>query len=99
MPGLVAVSFLIFRTHLARVWTSRRALAAIPPIVAALAARFDRHNTPATIAVNLGWLLLLQVIVPLVTLVAGSAVVAEEIEDRTITYLFSRPIPRASLLF
>ena len=27
-----------------------------------------------------------------------SAVIAEEIEDRTITYLFTRPIPRAAIL-
>jgi ABC-2 type transport system permease protein len=31
-------------------------------------------------------------------LLSGSAVVTEEIEDRTITYLFSRPIPRAAVL-
>lgn len=103
MAILLRATLLLFRTHLVRVWRSRRSLAcvllaALPPLVAALVTQ-ARHRTSATdIATHLGWLLLLQVVVPLVTLVAGSAVVAEELEDRTATYLFSRPIPRAAVL-
>jgi ABC-type transport system involved in multi-copper enzyme maturation permease subunit len=41
---------------------------------------------------------MLQVLVPLLALILGSAVITEEIEDRTITYLLTRPIPRASIL-
>ncbi|HEX6811173.1 MAG TPA: ABC transporter permease subunit [Planctomycetota bacterium] len=102
MPGLARSTWLLFRTQLSRVWWSRRALAcmalaAATPALAWLVAAFD--ETPgAEIATHLGWMLLLQVIVPLVALVSGSAVVTEEIEDRTISYLFSRPIPRASVL-
>jgi ABC-type Na+ efflux pump permease subunit len=47
---------------------------------------------------HMGWFFQVQTIVPLMALVMGSAVVAEEIEDRTITYLFTRPIPRGSIL-
>jgi ABC-type transport system involved in multi-copper enzyme maturation permease subunit len=50
------------------------------------------------VAVHIGWLLLVQVVVPLCALVCGSAVVTEEIENRTITYLFTRPIPRSAVL-
>jgi ABC-type transport system involved in multi-copper enzyme maturation permease subunit len=102
MPGLVTSTWLLFRTQLSRVWWSRRALAclglaAATPVLAWLVAAFG--EVPGVeIATNLGWLLLLQVIVPLLALVLGSAVVTEEIEDRTISYLFSRPIPRASVL-
>jgi ABC-2 type transport system permease protein len=103
MPGLAPSTLLLFRTHLRRVWWSRRALAclalaAIPPLVAGLVASVSTRTSGASIATHLGWLLLLQVVVPLLALVAGSAVVTEEIEDRTITYLFTRPIPRASVL-
>ncbi|HEU4418425.1 MAG TPA: ABC transporter permease subunit [Planctomycetota bacterium] len=102
MPGLATSTWLLFRTQLSRVWWSRRAhaclaLAAATPVIAWLAAAFG-ENSGAVIATTLGWMLLLQVIVPLLALVAGSAVITEEIEDRTISYLFSRPIPRASVL-
>ena len=50
------------------------------------------------ILAEIGWVLMVQGTVPLVALILGSAVVAEEIEDRTITYLFTRPIPRAAVL-
>lgn len=102
MPGLATSTWLLFRTQLSRVWWGRRALACVAlaagaPVLAWLVAGFGEVSG-AEIATNLGWLLLLQVIVPLLALVAGSAVVTEEIEDRTISYLFSRPIPRASVL-
>ena len=103
MAETLRITLLLFRTHLVRVWTSRRALAclllgAIPPGVAALVGRLRDTIPPESLATHLGWLLVLQVIVPLVTLVAGSAVVAEEVEDRTLSYLFSRPIPRPAVL-
>jgi len=102
MPGLATSTWLLFRTQFSRVWWSRRALAcfalaATTPAMAWIVAAFS-ETSGAEIATNLGWLLLLQVIVPLLALVSGSAVITEEIEDRTITYLFSRPIPRAAVL-
>jgi ABC-type transport system involved in multi-copper enzyme maturation permease subunit len=74
-------------------------VALLPAACAALIAGAAKRASPAMLATHFGWLVLLQIVVPLVALVAGSAVVAEEIEDRTITYLFTRPIPRAALLF
>jgi ABC-2 type transport system permease protein len=103
MPGLVEATILLFRTQVARVWWSRRtlaclALAAAPPAMAWIIAHINTRIPPAGIATHLGWLLLVQIVTPLCALVCGSAVVTEEIEDRTITYLFSRPIPRAAVL-
>jgi ABC-2 type transport system permease protein len=103
MRTFVAATVLLFRTQLARVVWSRRslaclALAAAPPFLAWVASRFNTRISGASIAVHIGWLLLIQVITPLCALVCGSAVVTEEIEDRTITYLFSRPIPRSAVL-
>ena len=103
MRSLASATFLLFRTQLARVGWSRRylaclALAAAPPFLAWLLSRFATRIPGGMIAVHIGWLLLVQVITPLCALVCGSAVVTEEIEDRTITYLFSRPIPRSAVL-
>ena len=45
------------------------------------------------------WLSLavLQVVAPLVGLVLGSIVISEEVEARTITYIFTRPVHRSAL--
>ncbi len=45
------------------------------------------------------WLLYIRFIVPLLGVFYGTALIADEVEDRTITYLFTRPIPRAAVLF
>ncbi|MFO1011090.1 MAG: ABC transporter permease [Planctomycetota bacterium] len=94
---------LLFTTYLRRLAWSRRSvvcvvLAALAPVLALCLARFGKHTDATTIAVHVGFLLELQIIVPILALVAGSAAVAEEVEDRTITFLVSRPIPRAAIL-
>jgi ABC-type transport system involved in multi-copper enzyme maturation permease subunit len=94
---------LFFRTHLYRLaWSQRSlicvAIAFLPALIGLAAAALTRRTSPAELAVHLGFLQL-QVILPVLALIAGSAAVAEEVEDRTITFLFTRPIPRPSLLF
>ncbi len=44
------------------------------------------------------WLLYLRFIVPVLGTFYGTALIADEVEDRTITYLFTRPIPRGAIL-
>ena len=44
------------------------------------------------------WLLYLRFIVPVLGVFYGTALVADEVEDKTITYLFTRPIPRGAVL-
>jgi ABC-type transport system involved in multi-copper enzyme maturation permease subunit len=44
------------------------------------------------------WLLYLRFIVPVLGVFYGTALIADEVEDKTITYLFTRPIPRGSVL-
>jgi ABC-2 type transport system permease protein len=44
------------------------------------------------------WLLYLRFVVPVLGAFYGTALVADEVEDRTITYLFTRPIPRGSIV-
>jgi len=45
------------------------------------------------------WLLYIRFIVPILGVFYGTALIADEVEDKTITYLFTRPIPRSAVLF
>jgi ABC-2 type transport system permease protein len=103
MRETVRTSILFFGTHLRRSLTSRRtlvcaALVVLPAALAWVLALFARRISSTDIATHLGWLLLLQVVLPILSLLGGTAVVAREIEDRTITFVLTRPVPRAALL-
>jgi ABC-type transport system involved in multi-copper enzyme maturation permease subunit len=45
------------------------------------------------------WLLYIRFIVPVLGVFYGTSLIADEIDDKTITYLFTRPIPRRAVLF
>jgi len=44
------------------------------------------------------WMLFLRFIVPVLGVFYGTALMADEVEDKTVTYLFTRPIPRGAVL-
>ncbi len=44
------------------------------------------------------WLLYLRFTVPVLGVFYGTSLIADEVEDKTITYLFTRPIPRGAVL-
>src|SRR4030095_4386596 len=44
------------------------------------------------------WLLYIRFIVPVLGIFYGTALIADEVDDKTITYLFTRPIPRSAVL-
>ena len=44
------------------------------------------------------WVLFLRFIVPVLGVFYGTALMADEVEDKTLTYLFTRPIPRGAVL-
>jgi ABC-2 type transport system permease protein len=45
------------------------------------------------------WLLYIRFIVPVLGIFYGTSLIADEIDDKTITYLFTRPIPRSAVLY
>jgi ABC-2 type transport system permease protein len=45
------------------------------------------------------WLLFIRFIVPVLGVFYGTSLIADEVEDKTITYLFTRPIPRRAVLY
>jgi len=44
------------------------------------------------------WMLYVRFIVPVLGVFYGTALMADEVEDKTLTYLFTRPIPRGAVL-
>jgi ABC-type transport system involved in multi-copper enzyme maturation permease subunit len=44
------------------------------------------------------WLLYLRFVVPVLGAFYGTSLVSDEVEDRTITYLFTRPVPRGAVI-
>jgi ABC-2 type transport system permease protein len=105
MKDLLRASWILFQVHLLRTVRTKRGLiavllAALPVGIALLISTVSRFEDPPRIEdlMLVLWFLLIQTITPLISLVMASAVIAEEIEDRTITYLFTRPIPRSAIL-
>src|SRR6266850_4936755 len=45
------------------------------------------------------WMLFVRFVVPVLGVFYGTALIADEVDDKTITYLFTRPIQRSAVLF
>src|SRR5262249_13086423 len=45
------------------------------------------------------WVLYIRFIIPVLGVFYGTALIADEVEDKTITYRFARPTPRSAVLF
>ena len=113
-PGLMASTMRIFDLSLGQMLWSRRSvflglllggpvlLALVLRIVDTLHASGFKVNGAAiggsTIFGMMIWLLFIRFIVPVLGVFYGTSLIADEVEDKTITYLFTRPIPRASVL-
>ena len=113
-PSLLTAALRIFDLSLGDMLWSRRsvflALVVGGPVIIALIARtVELFNLPAlrvngvrvsgTVMFGLMiWMLYLWLIVPLLGMFYGTSLIADEVEDKTITYLFTRPIPRGAVL-
>ena len=65
------------------------------------AAPMSVNNTAVTGPIVFGlmlWVFFLRFSVPVLGVFYGTSLIADEVEDKTITYLFSRPIPRSAIL-
>jgi ABC-type transport system involved in multi-copper enzyme maturation permease subunit len=113
-PSLMTASLRVFDISLGEMLWSRRtvflALIVGGPVAIAVILRIvDAFNVPAMrvngVALNgpsifglMLWFLFLRFIIPILGVFYGTALIADEVEDKTITYLFTRPISRASVL-
>ena len=104
MISFLRATAILWRTHLVRVLLTKRIALVllgclVPPTIAwAVLTIPDRPGAPIEAFLFPSWYLVMQLMVPLAAVIAGSAVISEEVEDRTITYLLTRPIPRPAVL-
>ena len=111
---LLAPARRIFELALGVMLWSRRswfmALAAGAPVVLAIVTRLALADGHAVLIINGGRVdsaatfdtaisvLYLRFIVPALSVFYGTSLIADEVEDRTITYLFTRPIARGAIV-
>jgi ABC-2 type transport system permease protein len=114
MPTLWASALRVFDLSLGEMLWSRRtvflALIVGGPVAIAFVLRVvDLMHVPAmkVNGIRMGgasifglllWFLFLRFIVPILGIFYGTSLIADEVEDKTITYLFTRPIPRSSVV-
>src|SRR5262245_26787812 len=113
LPTTVGSAMRVFELSFAQLLWSRRSLflallAGAPVVLAALIrlvsssiGQFQIHGariSGVTVFGAMIWLLYVRFIVPVLGVFYGTALLADEIEDKTITYLFTRPIPRRAVL-
>ena len=113
-PPLASSALRIFDLSLGEMLWSRRSvfLGVLlgGPVVMALGLRIVSVLYPTGMQVNgariagtmifggMVWALFINIIVPLLGVFYGTSLIADEVEDKTITYLFTRPIPRRAVL-
>jgi ABC-2 type transport system permease protein len=94
-------------------WSRRTIFMALvvgSPVLLAIVARIVQASGIAPLRVNgvrvdaasmfgmMIWVLFLRFIVPVLGVFYGTSLVADEVEDKTITYLFTRPVRRGAVL-
>jgi ABC-type transport system involved in multi-copper enzyme maturation permease subunit len=113
-PGLLSSSARVFDLSLGQMLWSRRSvfLGVLlgGPVVLAVALRVVMAFETSGVRVNgaaisgssifgmMVWLLYIRFIVPVLGVFYGTSLIADEVDDKTITYLFTRPIPRSAVL-
>ena len=114
-PGFLYASLRVFDLSVGEMLWSRRTvfmalLVGVPVVIGCVlralyefgAPVFSANNHAVAGPVIFGfafWLLYIRFTVPLLGVFYGTSLIADEVEDKTITYLFSRPIPRGAVLF
>jgi ABC-type transport system involved in multi-copper enzyme maturation permease subunit len=113
-PGFFAAGFRIFDLSLSEMLWSRRTIfmalvVGAPVLIAVLLRLLDalgapvfqvngmRMAGPAIFGLMI-WVFYLRFTVPVLGVFYGTSLIADEVEDKTITYLFTRPIPRGAVL-
>ena len=113
-PDLLSSALRIFDLSLGQMLWSRRSvfLGVLlgGPVLLAFALRVITALYPSGFRINgataggasifglMIWLLYIRFIIPVLGVFYGTALIADEVEDKTITYLFTRPIPRSAVL-
>jgi ABC-2 type transport system permease protein len=113
-PSFITASARVFELSLGEMLWSKRtifmALVVGGPVLLSIVVRVLQASGVPALRVNgarvggasmfgmMIWVLFVRFIVPVLGVFYGTALVADEVEDKTITYLFTRPIQRGAVL-
>ena len=113
-PGFLYSALRVFDFSLGQMLWSRRTIFMLlvvgVPVFMAVVVRIIDSLSGNTIQVNglamdgpaifgmMIWMFFLRFSVPVLSIFYGTALIADEVEDKTITFLFTRPIPRGAVL-
>jgi ABC-2 type transport system permease protein len=112
-PGVLSSAIRVFDFSFGQMLWSRRsvflALLVGAPMAIAVAVRLVAATRGLPVINGAGlsgptlfgiliWLLFVRFIVPVLGVFYGTSLIADEVDDKTITYLFTRPVPRSAVL-
>lgn len=113
-PGFLYASMRVFDLSIGDMLWSKRTIfmllvVGVPVLMALVVRMLSAFGAPAitvertqvTGPVMFGlmiWMFFVRFAVPVLGVFYGTALIADEVEDKTITYLFTRPIPRGAVL-
>jgi len=112
-PGVLASAVRVFDLSLGQMlWSRRSVFLAIlvgAPMAMAFAVRMVAVTRGLPVINGAGlsgpalfgiliWMLFVRFVVPVLGVFYGTSLIADEVDDKTITYLFTRPIPRSAVL-
>ncbi|MDQ3068233.1 MAG: ABC transporter permease [Acidobacteriota bacterium] len=113
-PGFLYSALRVLDFSLAQMLWSRRTvfmlLVVFVPVLLAVVVRLIDTMSGSTMQVNgtamdgpaifgmMIWVFFVRFAVPVLSIFYGTALIADEVEDKTITFLFTRPIPRGAVL-
>jgi len=112
-PGLLPSALRVFDFSFGQMLWSRRSvflgLLVGAPVVIAVIVRMVAMTAGLPVINGAGlngptvfglliWVLFVRFVVPVLGVYYGTSLIADEVDDKTITYLFTRPVPRASIL-
>src|SRR3954467_3657093 len=113
-PSFVSSALRVFDLSLGEMLWSRRtifmALLLSAPVILALVSRIVQAMGVAPLRVNgvrvggagifgmMIWVMFVRFTIPMLGVFYGTSLIADEVEDKTLTYLFTRPIQRGAVL-
>lgn len=113
-PGFLYSALRVFDLSLGQMLWSRRTIFMLlvvgVPVLLAFVVRMIDSLSGSAMQVNgvamdgpaifgmMIWMFFVRFTVPVLSIFYGTALIADEVEDKTITFLFTRPIPRGAVL-
>lgn len=113
-PSFMSSAIRVFELSLGEMLWSRRtifmALVMVAPVILALVSRIVQTMGVAPLRVNgvrvggagifgmMIWVLFIRFTIPVLGVFYGTSLIADEVDDKTLTYLFTRPVQRGAVL-